>query len=75
MDESSLQKETLKKIPEEYQFEYALAWKKIMEIRNGLKDFIPETKEEHDRVNKDLIEYRKLFLQIAGLNGKIKRDY
>lgn len=64
----TLQKKMLKKVPKEHQFEYLLAWKRLMMIRESLKGYVPVTEEDEEWVGRVLKDYRKNFLKIASIN-------
>lgn len=63
---------SIKSIPKEYQFQYLSAYRNLMKVRKELKDFMPQNKEDEDKLKILLKDYKHYFRVISDLNAKMK---
>lgn len=63
-----LQQLQLKRIPTEYKFDYMRSFQRLVEIRDSLREFNPETEADKEVLKKKLADYRSYFKFISDIN-------
>lgn len=63
-----LQQLQLKRIPTEYRFDYIRSFQRLIEIRDSLREFNPETEADKEVLKKKLTDYRSYFKFISDIN-------
>jgi hypothetical protein len=69
-----LQQLQLQDIPTEYRFDYMRSFQRLIEIRDSLQYFDPETKSDREILKKKLMDYHNCFKYISDINEIILKN-